>query len=53
MARRVRTLLDRIAAFPVPVIAALNGHALGGGAEVAVAADIRSRPTTSGSASTR
>ena len=41
MARRVRTLLDRIAAFPVPVIAALNGHALGGGAEVAVAADIR------------
>jgi enoyl-CoA hydratase len=41
MARRVRTLLDRVAAFPVPVIAALNGHALGGGAEVAVAADIR------------
>ncbi len=34
-------LLDRVAAFPVPVIAALNGHALGGGAEVAVAADIR------------
>ena len=27
--------------FPVPVIAALNGHALGGGAEVAIAADIR------------
>ena len=27
--------------FPAPVIAALNGHALGGGAEVAVAADIR------------
>jgi enoyl-CoA hydratase/carnithine racemase len=41
MARRVRTLLDRVAAFPVPVIAALNGHALGGGAEVAIAADIR------------
>ena len=53
MASRVRRLLDRVAAFPVPVIAALNGHALGGGAEVAVAADIASRPTTSRSASTR
>ena len=41
MARRVRRLLDRVAAFPVPVVAALNGHALGGGAEVAIAADIR------------
>jgi enoyl-CoA hydratase len=41
MARRVRGLLDRIAGFSVPVIAALNGHALGGGAEVAIAADVR------------
>ena len=41
MATRMRRLLDRLATFPVPVIAALNGHALGGGAEVAVAADIR------------
>ena len=41
MARRVRGMLDRVAAFPLPVIAALNGHALGGGAEVAIAADIR------------
>lgn len=41
MAKRVRRMLDRIAAFPVPVIAALNGHALGGGAEVAIAADVR------------
>jgi enoyl-CoA hydratase/carnithine racemase len=41
MATRMRRLLDRLASFPTPVIAALNGHALGGGAEVAVAADIR------------
>ncbi|KOG07518.1 enoyl-CoA hydratase/isomerase family protein [Streptomyces viridochromogenes] len=41
MALRMRALCDRIAAFPGPVVAALNGHALGGGAEVAVAADIR------------
>ena len=41
MATRVRRVLDRVAGFPVPVIAALNGHALGGGAEVAIAADIR------------
>jgi enoyl-CoA hydratase len=41
MAVRMRQLCDRIATFPAPVIAALNGHALGGGAEVAVAADIR------------
>jgi enoyl-CoA hydratase/carnithine racemase len=41
MARRMRGICDRLAAFPAPVIAALNGHALGGGAEVAVAADIR------------
>jgi len=41
MAWRMRKLCDRIAGFPGPVLAALNGHALGGGAEVAVAADIR------------
>jgi enoyl-CoA hydratase len=41
MARRMRTICDRLASFPAPVLAALNGHALGGGAEVAVAADIR------------
>jgi enoyl-CoA hydratase len=41
MAFRMRTICDRIAGFPAPTIAALNGHALGGGAEFAVAADIR------------
>lgn len=41
MASRMRRLLDRVAGFPVPVVAALNGHALGGGAEVAIACDVR------------
>lgn len=41
MAKRMRSICHQLASFPAPVIAALNGHAFGGGAEVAVAADIR------------
>lgn len=35
------TIFDRIAKLPLPVIAALDGFALGGGAELAYAADFR------------
>lgn len=41
MATSMRRVLDRLGTYPLPVIAALNGHTLGGGAEVAIAADIR------------
>ena len=41
MAKRMRSICDQLATFPAPVIAALNGNAFGGGAVVAVAADIR------------
>ena len=41
MAEEARDALDAIREFPLPVVALLNGDAIGGGAELAVACDFR------------
>jgi enoyl-CoA hydratase len=41
MSRKMQGVLLRLEGLEVPVIAAIEGHALGGGAEVALASDIR------------
>ncbi len=41
MSRRMQDILGRLSLLPVPVIGVLNGYALGGGTEIALACDLR------------
>ena len=41
MSRRMQDILQRLSELPAPVIGVLNGYALGGGTEVALACDLR------------